>query len=468
MKKALAVLVLLGVLGLLGWQIYRKATGSAEKSGRTARLAVVAVEVAPVRRATVRHIEQFMGTLRPRSQFVVAPKVGGRLEKLLVDVGDPVRGDKLIAVLDDEEYAQQVEEARAELEAAKAGAEEIRLVAALQDEEHAQAVAQAQAALGSAKANVEECRSTLANTQREFQRAKALYARKVVSFAELDTAEARYNTAKARLEVALAKVVEKRATLTAAQVRLSQTQKNARAAEHKVALGKVAQKKAALKAAQVRSSYTQIKAPAWKDGQLARVVGERFVDEGAMLKANDPIVSVLEISALKAVVHVTERDYPKVRAGQGVTLRTDAFPGRSFAGKIARVAPLLKEASRQASVEIEVPNPERLLKPGMFIRAQVELDRHEAATAVPLTALVRRNGQQGVFVADIEGLKAHFVPITPGITEGELTEIVNPPSSVQNAWVVTLGHHLLEDGSAITLPDGTPQTLKRAGTGSQR
>ena len=175
-----------------------------------------------------------------------------------------------------------------------------------------------------------------------------------------------------------------------------------------------------------------------------------------MLKANEPIVSVLDIDVLKAVVHVTERDYAKVQPGQAVGVTTDAAAGRTFTGRIMRVAPLLREASRQARVEIEVPNPQRLLKPGMFIRAQINLGTRENAVVVPRSAIVRRNGRRGVFVADRQALTARFAPVTPGTVEGDLAELVDPPTSLEGAWVVTLGHHLLEDGSAITLPGATP------------
>jgi len=179
------------------------------------------------------------------------------------------------------------------------------------------------------------------------------------------------------------------------------------------------------------------------------VVGERFVDEGAMLGANTAIVSVLDIGAMTAVIHVIEKDYPKVKVGQSAVVTADAFPGKTFSGKIVRLAPLLKETSRQARVEIEIPNPDALLKPGMFVRVQIEFDRHDNATVVPLSALVNRNGRQGVFLADLQEMKARFVPVTLGIVNGGLAEVLNPPLSGQ---IVTLGQHLLEDGTGIIVP----------------
>jgi RND family efflux transporter MFP subunit len=386
MKKVIGIFVVLVLVGLLGWQVFRRASTSLKGSPRRRQAVAVAVEVVPVKRATIRDVKFFTGSLLPKSYFVVAPKIAGRLEKLLVNIGDHVKRGQLIAVLDAEEYAQQVEQARAEMEVAKA--------------------------------TVEENRSALDVAQREFERAQALRQKKIASESELDAAEAQYK---------------------------------AQGAKYKVALAQVAQREAALKATQVRLSYTQIRA-SWEDGSGYRIVGERFVDEGTMLKANDAIVSVLEIHSLRAVIHIIERDYSKVRVGQEAVVSTDAFPGTTFTGKVLRVAPLLKETSRQARVEIEVPNRDQLLKPGMFIRAQIEFARHTDVTLVPLSALAKRGDQQGVFLADTQTMKARFVPVTLGLVNGKLAEIVKPSLS---GSVVTLGHHLLEDGSAITVPDTT-------------
>jgi len=385
-KKALGILVVLVVVGLFGWEVYRRASSTLSGgSARRRRAPSVAVEVAPVQKATIHDTELFTGSLLPNSYFVVAPKVAGRLEKLFVNIGDRVKRGQLIAVLDDEEYAQQVGQARAELEVAKA--------------------------------NVIESRSSLEVAGRELKRAQALRRKKITSESELDAARAQYK---------------------------------AHEAKQMVALAQVAQKEAALRAVKVRLSYTKIRA-SWENGDEYRIVGERFVDEGAMLKANDSIVSILDIHSLTAVIHVIERDYSKVRAGQETIVTTDAFPRKTFTGRVVRVAPLLKEASRQARVEIEIPNPDGILKPGMFIRAQIEFAKHDNASVIPISALVKRKGNQGVFLADTQNMKAHFVPITPGIVNGQLAEVVRPSLS---GLVVILGHHLLEDGSDIILPNG--------------
>jgi RND family efflux transporter MFP subunit len=383
MKKRLTLIVIVLFLGLLGWQVYARLASSGKPEGRQGGSFPVAVEVAPVQKKTLKDIGLFTGSLYPKSQFVVAPKIAGRLEKLFVKIGDPVRKNQVIAILENEEFFQQVDQAKAELEVGRA--------------------------------NFQESRSSLEIAKREFERAKALRQKKIASESELDTAEAQLTSQEAK---------------------------------HRVAAAQVAQKEAALKGAQVRLAYTEIRA-SWENGDDTRVVGERFVDEGAMLAPNTSIASVIDIRALTGVIYVIERDYPKVRIGQQASVSTDAFPGRSFLGRVARVAPILKETSREARVEIEVPNPEGILKPGMFIRVQIEFARFDEATVVPIVAVAKRNGQQGVFQADMEKMTAQFLPVDLGIVNSEWAQILTPPLSGQ---VVTLGHHLLEEGSSIILP----------------
>ncbi|HUU16317.1 MAG TPA: efflux RND transporter periplasmic adaptor subunit [Sedimentisphaerales bacterium] len=384
MKKFFSVLLVLLIVALIGWQAYTRITASAAKTS-PGRLAVaVAIETKPIRKDVIRDIGIFTGSLLPKSQFIIAPKVAGWLKKLLVNIGDTVQQNKVIAILDDEECTQQVQQARAELQVAKA--------------------------------NAENCTSDLDIAKREYERAKALREKQIASASELDESEAAFNACQTRLKVSLAQV---------------------------------AQMESALKTADVRLSYTKVQA-FWEDGDEPRVIGEKFVDEGALLQVNEPIVSILENNPLTAVVYVIERDYQKVKVGQQSVVTTDAYPDKTFTGSVVRIAPLLKESSRQARVEIEVPNPDQLLKPGMFVRAKIEFARHDNATLVPFAALVRREGKEGIFIADTSALKARFVPVTTGIINGELAEVTEPEIS---GLVVTMGNHLLEDGSDIMLPE---------------
>jgi len=395
-KKTIWILVILVLAGLVGRQIYLKASSSEPEQAGRGKARPVAVELAPVRSQTIRDVGMFTGTLHPHSQFRVAPKIGGRLERLLVNVGDKVQREQLVAVLDPGEYAQQVDQARAELD-----------------------VARAQLEAGLSALNI---------AQRELERVRELRKKKIASESELDAAEAEFKS---------------------------------QSAKQRVFQAQVAQKRAALEASQVRLSYTRISVPGNRGNGTRWVVGERHVDEGALMAPNEPMVSVLDIGTLIAVIHVIEKDYPKVSVGQAASITAEAFPGKVFFGRIVRVAPLLKETSRQARVEIEIPNTDTLLKPGMFVRAEIEFDRRENAVVIPVNALVSRGAEQGVFLADPEERKARFVPVTPGIVNGVDAEVLAPPLS---GSVVIVGQHLLQDGSEILLPGPAPSAPGREGS----
>lgn len=365
------------------WRLYEALLGSG--AGAEDNRPPVTVSLAPVRRQAIEDKGNFTGSLSPRAQFIAAPKIGGRLEKVLVDIGDEVEYNQLIAVLEDDEYVLQAERARAELEVSKA--------------------------------SLEEARSSMEVARRELDRVKTLYDQDIAAEVDYDIASDRFVAQKARYEVALAQVDQQRAEYEEAQVRLG---------------------------------YTKVLATWEADGQDSgkRVVGQRFRYEGSMLSPNAPIVSVLDISTLLAVIYVVERDYPKVSAGMSAAVTTDAYPDSVFEGRVVRIAPRLEETSRQARTEIEVPNPQGLLKPGMFVRVEMLFGVHDDASVVPSEALARRDGSQGVFLADTQNMTAAFMLVRVGITAGGMTEILEPEIEGQ---VVQLGQHLLEDGAPIKL-----------------
>ncbi|MDI6850163.1 MAG: efflux RND transporter periplasmic adaptor subunit [Candidatus Saccharicenans sp.] len=375
----IAALLVVLLLWRVGTAVFKKGNNN------RMRQAAVAVVVSPVEKGLIRDLGQFSGTLIPKSQFAVAPKVSGKLKKLYVNIGDRVTRGQVVAQLDDEEYRQQVLQAEADLKVARA--------------------------------NFEEARSALELARKDFERAQTLHQRGIYSDSQLDTARAQYSS---------------------------------RESAYKVSEAQVANREAALETSRVRLSYTRIIAT-WESGAEVRYVGERFVDEGALLSVNTPIISIVELQPITAVIFATDKEYFRIQVGQQVEVSSTVFPERKFYGRVVRVAPMLKETSRQARVEIDIPNEDGTLKPGMFINAEIEFARRDNASLVPFGAVVTRNDRSGVFLADLENKKATFQPVKLGIVEGEKAEILEPAGL--QGYVVTLGQHLLQDGMSIILPE---------------
>lgn len=382
-RKLIVGIVLLGAMGSLGWAILQRFQEHSAPAKRSGGPRPAPVEVALIEHGPIQLRRTFSGTLEARAEFVVAPKISGRIIRLDVDLADTVERGQVVAWLD--------------------------------DDEHVQNVAQAEAVLAVARANRSEAQSALQTISRERQRVEQLRARGITSEAQFEVVTANYLTQQAQLNVARAQV---------------------------------AQAEAALESARIRLGYTQVLAD-WNGGDEQRVVAERFVDEGETVAANAPLLAIVELSPMIGVIFVTERDYTRMQPGQPASLTTDAYPGEVFQGQISRIAPVFQQATRQARVELRIENAEQRLKPGMFIRATVVLERALNATIVPQQALTTRDERTGVFLVNQHGRSVVWREVTVGIRDGDRVQVQGADLRGQ---VVTLGQQLVDDGSPITLP----------------
>ncbi|MCP5084366.1 MAG: efflux RND transporter periplasmic adaptor subunit [Alphaproteobacteria bacterium] len=289
-----------------------------------------------------------------------------------------------------------------------------QVVAVLDDAEYVQAVARARADLEVAKASNDEAASLLKIAARELQRIDNLHGRGLGSESQRDTAKAEQLAKQALVKVTKAQIARAEADLEAARIRLG---------------------------------YTQITA-GWRGGSEQRVVGERYVDEGETVAANAPLLRIVELDPITAVFFVTERDYAHLQTGQRATLSTDAFPGETFQGNIQRIAPVFRASTRQAKVELRIANPELRLKPGMFARAMVILARVTEAVIVPVEALTKRNGREGVFLVSADGASVAWRAVQPGIRQNNRVQLTGEGLSGR---VVILGQQLLDDGKPIRI-----------------
>lgn len=384
-KKIWIWLVALLVLGGFAVWIYLEIQnrGGEGKEVKQKGASAVAVDAVMPLRTTIEDRRIFTGTLKPWSQFDIAPKIGGRLEAINFDVGDRITGGAVIAKIEDIEYKQSVDQADADLEIAKAQLRQAEIMLDLR--------------------------------RREYDRQVSLNEKKATSQAQLESAETAFHSQEA---------------------------------SHRMQKAEVKRREAILDAARLKFSECTISAE-WPAADRPRFVGARHVDQGALLAPNEPIMSVAELDPLRAVIYAIERDYPYLQIDQPATLTTDAYPGVEFKGKVSRIAQLMQDTTRQAAVQLEIPNAGLKLKPGMFVRVQLQFKSKENAIVVPRNSVVKRNGKPGVFTLGVKDAKAHFVPVETGIAAGERIEILSPELREP---VVTLGNHLLTDDVPVLVP----------------
>lgn len=188
------------------------------------------------------------------------------------------------------------------------------------------------------------------------------------------------------------------------------------------------------------------------------MVAERHTDGGALLSINSPVLTVVGIDTVYVEIGITERDYMRIRKGQTAQVVVDAIPQRSFKGTITQTSPLFQSATRTAMAEVAVVNDSLLLKPGMFARIFVTVEKHDSTQILPTQSVVSRNGKKFIFVVD-KNNTAVMLPVSTGITNSDMTEILSP---VIDKKIVTIGQHLLVDGSSVIV---APDSVKVSGKG---
>lgn len=263
-------------------------------------------------------------------------------------------------------------------------------------------------------------------------------------------AQARLESARASLENARANAVRVEG-LAGKNYVSAQDADGARTAV-RVAEAQVAEAEAALRSNSTRAGYADVLAPF--DGFVLK----RLVETGSLVGPGGPaLFQVGSIGRVKAVATVPQSDFLRVAVGQPVSLVIDGLPGRTFPGKVMRFPPALDPVTRTVDVEVEFDNPDELLKPGMFGRTTVVVDRLQEAIVVPPRSVARRDSRGVAYV--VRGGRACRVDLDLGRTLPDGRVEVLGGLSEGDALVVA-GRDLLRDGMDVrTTPAASAETL---------
>lgn len=301
-----------------------------------------------------------------------------------------------------------------------------QVIAKIEDREIVEQVRQAEASHRVAEATIRQREADLTLAETNVERSRNLYARQLLPKQTLDDSEARYTAALAQLDLARAQLAQSAARLEELRINLANT---------------------------------VIVSPV--DGFIA----QRHVDPGAWVSQNAPVVSVVDISNLRLVANIIEKDLRMVNTGDPAIVEVDAFPGEKFSGRIARVSPILDPATRTARMEIEIPNADFRLKPGMYAKVSLQVERRDNALVVPKVALVTSEGTRGVFQATPDN-RAEFRPVTVGLEDQEKAEILSGLS--EGELIVTTGAGALRPNDQLVIAGGDGPSGRPGGLGGRR
>jgi multidrug efflux pump subunit AcrA (membrane-fusion protein) len=454
---AVAGVVALG--GFLAFRTYREhaALAEQEKAAEASRAPqAIAVTVAPVTPRAIQRRIHTVGTLHGYEEIEVAAKVGGRVARVSVDIGDIVHpGDELLAIDDTDLKLAVAEGERAlEMELARFALKE----PPGEDFDDSDTPGVARALL------IEK------NAKRRLARTEALaqdrtLSRGAIAEQELEQAQTDYevaiaNTRQAKLEAAqtLASIrwresalaVARQALADAAIVAPRLTRSSDKKQNADIALTSHGESDDS-----ATTEYAEL-----EYGEFEYAVAERRVSEGEMLSTMPPttLFRLVVDRPLKLKAAIPEMHMAEVRIGQRVELLVEAYPNEPFPGRIVRINPTINVENRTFEIEVQTLNSDRRLRPGAFAKVAILVDEDNSALTVPEEAVIQFAGVVKVFV--VKDGKSISAPIVLGSREevkvGKQTKIWIEATSPSDALkpgmeVVTSGHSQLADGTAVRI-----------------
>lgn len=351
---------------------------------------VPAVAVAKAKLEDMSHGLVLTAEFKPFQEIDVMAKVAGYVKSISVDVGDRVKQGQLLAVLEVPEMADDQ--------------------------------ARAQSMLNRNQAEVARARD-------ELQRAESSHQVSHLSFSRLsEVARQRPGLiAQQEIDDAKSKDLVSEAQVSAAKSNLSAAEQQAQVSM------------AELRKVKTLQEYTRVTAP------FAGVITKRYANTGSMIQAGTssstqvmPLVRLSENSLLRLILPVPESAVPTVHVGQQVEVHVPTL-GRSFPGRVARFSQKVSSATRTMDTEVNVPNPDLILIPGMYAEVNLTLDHRAAVLSVPITAVdVTGDGQSGQVAVVTPDNRLELRKVQLGVQTANSIEI---RSGLRDGDLVVMGSH---------------------------
>ena len=372
----LGIIIFFAITALV---VFRLSTG-AKTDPRKSRLITVGT-VSPLKQDLDIRLA-YTADISPNQVVNLFSRVDGYIAKLHVDKGDFVKANQLLIEIDHTDYQHAVNQAKANLAAAKAK------------------VTQQNAAVRNAKLTLD--------------RMQALIKDQFVSQQDLDNAQVNFDAATAALESLQAQVKQMDVALAQAETNLAYSY--------------------------IRAPFAGYIAE--RNLDTGAYVTSATASTSTMSRG---MLSLHDIDTIRILIEVVEKDIPLVKIGQKAELRAEAYPDRVFEGTVTRIVQALNRATRTMTVEIDLPNKDRRLKGGMFARVEVMVGMRRNAVQIPIDAVTRLDTYQYVYVVrggmayqvpvETGSRMENLIEITKGLTGTEQV-IVSGKDLVQDGTPV--------------------------------
>ncbi len=381
---------------------------------------------ATLKKTLVRLTEQ-PGQIEAFEQTAIHAKLTGFVKKVHVDIGDKVTGPtqvssdqpmqpgQVLAELEMPELEAELKQKQALV--AQAAAEVTQSEAAIKVAKSAKT--SAEALVAESRASVERAEAMYERWKSEFERVRELVEKKAVAPKVADETEQQFKAADAGRREIAAKIKSAQAKLSesAANIEKADADLVASQSKHKVAQADEQRTQALL-------SYATLRAPF--DG----IITERHLDSGHLVQpsgaAGKPLFVVVSADTVRISVDVPEADAGTVVAGNPAKIKVAALSATPFEGQVTRTSWTLQSASRTLRVQIDIPNANGKLRPGMYATAEIEVDRRADVMSLPKSAILKDGDKSFVLGISAEKkieklqIKTGIVAVTPTATDVEI------------------------------------------------
>jgi RND family efflux transporter MFP subunit len=391
------------VLGVVGFSICLASCGGAGEAKNADAAAIAApgaIPTVPVVKAARENLSNdivLTAELIPYQEIDVMSKVAGYIKTIGVDIGDRIREGDAIATLE---------------------------VPEMQDE------------LNKAASSIQAAESQIANANDELTRSRSAQEIAHLSYTRIQDVSRKEAGLVPQQEVdeAHSRDLQAQAQVSGAQSLLKEAEQRA-----DVARGELARLKTMFK-------YTSITAPF--DG----VVTKRYANTGSMIQAGTssqtqamPVIRLSQNNLLRLIVPVPESSVPSIHGGETAAVNVPVLH-RTFPGRVTRFADKVQMTTRTMDTEVDVPNPDLILVPGMYAEVILNIDQRNHALAVPLDAVEGTGSAARAYTVSDAGVIA-VVPVTTGIQNAQSIEILSGLAEGQE--VITGRHAGLRDGEKV-------------------
>jgi len=427
-----------GVMLLLGLLLAGCAQQPDEPAeGRLADNQVVPVEVVTAQRGELVLKRQKGAQLASAREAMAIPAMPGEVTEVLVEVGQRVEKGEVLVHLDDTAVRQQIKQAQAAYDAAKANVELSR-----------QSLAELETRKAEAQADLDEYREDVDKDKMQDKLKKVNQ-----SISELNKKMMTGMITEEIYEASMNELTNARDQLTAAISQDAMLEQAVDAIDNAIKSlpfnedtlnAQLNQASLAVSTAKDALDAVELKAPA--SGTVTSVL----VSVGDFATQSVPPVTIIDTETLILQVPLTEYEVTRVAAGQQIELTVDALDAE-YVGTVEWVSPAIDARTQSYYARIRIDNADGHLKPGMYARAEIVVDRAADSVLLPKEALMRENG--AVYVYVIENGATRRTAVTLGLDDGYTVEILSGVK--EGDTVVTKGQAYLNDGIAIEIIEGT-------------